>query len=95
MSKPAPAPPPNKRVLADLSKLMPARLEHGWRFEDVERQRRKGRWEVGERWTCDYRQADGTSGCKSFVWKQKPEPGQYHAWDCPYWQHEGKDLQPF
>lgn len=61
---------------------------HGWHFDGNETTRRGNRMELGERWTCDY-------GCKSFVWTTSPEPGQYHAYDCPYWQNEGKELTPF
>lgn len=52
----------------------------GWHLDGPERD--------GDRWTCDY-------GCKSFVWSHEPEPGEYHAFDCPYWHNEGKDKTPF
>lgn len=61
---------------------------HGWHFDGAETTRTKRATVEGERWTCDY-------GCKSFVWTQAPEPGQFHAWDCPYWQNEGQQLTPF
>lgn len=53
---------------------------HGWHLEEHTPKH--------SRWTCDY-------GCKSFVWMNDPQPGQYHAWDCPYWTNEGKHLTPF
>lgn len=61
---------------------------HGWHFDETAQVRKKNRVALGERWTCDY-------GCKSFVWSHLPEPGQYHAYDCPYWQNEGSNLTPF
>lgn len=62
---------------------------HGWHFDGIESRRMAGRdvqWL--QRWTCDY-------GCKTFLWSREPEPGEYHAFDCPYWDREGKDSTPF
>lgn len=77
-------PSPGRWVLHD-PETIKAPEGHGWHFDDYEP---SWRGIVGERWTCDY-------GCKSFVWPHEPQPGQYHAWDCPYWWNEGRDLTPF
>ena len=62
----------------------------GWRIDD------DGATPLGQRWTCDFQQPDGAAGCKSFVWTKDPLPGQFHAWDCPYWQSEhGRHHTPF
>lgn len=61
----------------------------GWHRDDDPPTRATAfRAPVGGRWTCDY-------GCKSFVWTRDPDPAQFHAWDCPYWNNEGKGLTPF
>lgn len=75
-----PKPKPGRAyTFAVPSKAMPP-SGHGWHHDGAERD--------GNRWTCDY-------NCKSFVWTSHPKPGQYHAWDCPYWANEGKHLTPF
>jgi len=60
----------------------------GWHRDGDPPPPRAFRMNVGERWTCDY-------GCKSFTWTHDPDPGQFHAYDCPYWINEGKGLTPF
>ena len=79
--------PPKRWTFHD-GELQPDDNATGWRVEEPE-----GR---GMRFTCDYVQGDGSPGCKSFIWESDPEPGQYHAWDCPYWNTpEGREHSPF
>lgn len=72
-------PPSGRWTFAVPSKITPAK-ETGWHPDEPEGK--------GVRWTCNY-------GCKSFVWTTDPNPGEYHAFDCPYWEHEGKQETPF
>ena len=39
-------------------------------------------------WRCAH-------GCRPFVWTDGPYPGQYHRWNCAFWEREGNDATPF
>ncbi|MGH7178714.1 MAG: hypothetical protein ACREJC_15155 [Tepidisphaeraceae bacterium] len=43
---------------------------------------------IGAPWTCVY-------GCTPFIWGGADFPGQYHRWDCEYWNREGSTDTPF
>lgn len=50
--------------------------------------RANSRRPIGEPWHCRY-------GCKPFIWGGPDFPGQYHGWNCDYWNNEGSLETPF